>query len=1221
MRPIIIFRRFLALWVSISFLGTSIFLPPAHAQSVDISGLSFFLPKPGTRVSLSPAFKPVLIKGLKVHPENPFMFDFIVDPGDERLSADNFKKVSQRMVNYFLASLATPEKDLWVNLSPVEKNHIIPDTLIKTELGRDLLAEDYMLKQITASLIYPESNLGKTFWNKVYTQAYRKFGVTQVPVNVFNKVWILPEKASVFEKGNTVYIVNAHLKVMLEEDYLALNKLGENINAQKNNTVRNLSKQVLREVVLPAIENEVNEGKNFAPLRQILYALILAQWYQDVFKKSVLNKVYSGRNKVAGIDLSDPKNKDRIYHQYLSAYKKGVFSYIKEEMTRSGQQPVPRKYFSGGFVDQQILREPAMVTSLDVLGDEQIYDMRVDIRSVTSSEPPKALYHGKRLRIINGPEGVIANLQNPEGSGVVTDVTLEAFLSAIKGTAQLALGKGGLGFLAGETYQAYSELLPNWNAAGAMPLYSYDKNGVEVDWDHQEGVHPVIVQDGKGNNHALSIDVDFKGKKERAYIYWVDANGTPVFGIKQRNLFKRLYPGGDEQVIQYGFMGKAYVELCYALGIAPRILRLSEPQLIFVMTAVLNDIDAKRQKGERSIFAETKFLMTTHTPEAAALPVWKDVGKLKDLVGADLVRDDIIYNGQVNAAGAMGHHAHMINGVSLEHADVTREAVLPGFADKTTGIQNGSLPSLWRSDDLNRLISRKGIANITGKDLFDIGSNQKYKLNEYLRGMGLEGFADIHKRPLFGAVRRMVEYKSQALFIPMVRWIVGDPNKVYDSPLGPRKGLGANLLLAGEALDGVAPEWVSALTQLSLEPDIKGKFVIIERTTGTEFMKFATSATDCWLVMPWLTREASGTSDERAALNGHPSIATATGGPLEWIKPGVSGWLVNPFDFEHAKRNGEHSAEFRRIIWAFQHKEQWALTRFYEEGRRQFAAYMQEFVDMYRNPGNGQRYQVMEEAFRAAHQKVSIYRMINEYGIAFDVLNGGSANPIAEFEKRRAHFEEQWDKEENWEHEPPPIEIKAGETPPLSIDRDEALYLLNEIGGPFVWKDNKGEEVYKNGNGLSPFLEAFGDITPLEFHNRPGSADILSHLNYLYGESPVLAPLKESLREELNALKQEPETRGKIKLTKRAMDKLFDFVQELEKVEKTGQSLVVGVSDTAMNIPGGIKLSNIPMDRQGRVMTDVVSDKALEDMVLNSRGLRGVIVGITPIADLLNFIQ
>ena len=91
-------------------------------------------------------------------------------------------------------------------------------------MGRDLLAQDYMLKQLTASLIYPQKALGKTFWDKVYTKAKEMYGTTQIPVNTFNKVWIVPQKAGVYEHGQTAFIVNGHLKVMLEEDYLSLTK-------------------------------------------------------------------------------------------------------------------------------------------------------------------------------------------------------------------------------------------------------------------------------------------------------------------------------------------------------------------------------------------------------------------------------------------------------------------------------------------------------------------------------------------------------------------------------------------------------------------------------------------------------------------------------------------------------------------------------------------------------------------------------------------------------------------------------------------------------------------------------------------------------------------------------------------------------------------------------------------------------------------------------------
>ena len=105
---------------------------------------------------------------------------------------------------------------------PYEKNRIIKDDFGKTAMGRDLLAQDYILKQITSSLIYPEASLGRKFWDKVYQRAWEEYPHHQYPVNTFNKVRIIPDEAAVYESGNTVYVLRNHLKVMLEVDYLSL---------------------------------------------------------------------------------------------------------------------------------------------------------------------------------------------------------------------------------------------------------------------------------------------------------------------------------------------------------------------------------------------------------------------------------------------------------------------------------------------------------------------------------------------------------------------------------------------------------------------------------------------------------------------------------------------------------------------------------------------------------------------------------------------------------------------------------------------------------------------------------------------------------------------------------------------------------------------------------------------------------------------------------------
>jgi len=55
---------------------------------------------------------PSILRGIKVHPENPFKFDFILDQGDA--PTNELREESTKLIQIFLAGLTIPDQDLWL---------------------------------------------------------------------------------------------------------------------------------------------------------------------------------------------------------------------------------------------------------------------------------------------------------------------------------------------------------------------------------------------------------------------------------------------------------------------------------------------------------------------------------------------------------------------------------------------------------------------------------------------------------------------------------------------------------------------------------------------------------------------------------------------------------------------------------------------------------------------------------------------------------------------------------------------------------------------------------------------------------------------------------------------------------------------------------------------------------------------------------------------------
>ena len=399
-------KDFVLYRLGIIFLLSAFMLTSSGIWEVSQAQTIINLPAPGIMVPTSDYFNPLQLKGIQLHAKNPLQFDFLVDKGQSHLDGVDLKDEISRLTKYFLTCLTVPETDLWVNLSPYEKDRIAPQDFGTTQMGKDLLEQDYLLKQITATLSYPQEDLGRRFWLKMYEKAYKLYGTTNIPVNTFNKVWIVPKSADVYVRGNSAFITHSELDVMLDTDYLALRQNLDNsalgLNRVKNQDFNKFSQiysQTVREVILPILRRDVNQGKNFAIVRQVYDSMILATWYKRHLKDGFLGQIYIGQNKVVGVDVDDKTVKEKIFQQYLRSFKKHVYNYISEDYDPFTNQTIARKYVSGGFtfVNFGMLSDKAYVEKFSPEGLRFNGDLAMATIDLDPIKPDGALMNGRDL--------------------------------------------------------------------------------------------------------------------------------------------------------------------------------------------------------------------------------------------------------------------------------------------------------------------------------------------------------------------------------------------------------------------------------------------------------------------------------------------------------------------------------------------------------------------------------------------------------------------------------------------------------------------------------------------------------------------------------------------------------------------------------------------------------------------------------------------------------
>ncbi|MFC1631902.1 chemotaxis protein CheB [Candidatus Omnitrophota bacterium] len=309
-------------------------------------------------------YTPPTLKSLIVHPESTDnYFDFILDTGSPSPSLrpgeaiSTLEPLAKELIDYFFLGITLPSEDLWVNLNSVRQNAITSPRLALTDIGKVLLEADLNLKKDCCRFTDPRTKTGKEYWGKLQARLNEvDLNTSQLPIG--NRFWIIPEEAVVEEdqENNTVTIVNSKLKVCLQQEYLELRNNQVSLLSDQNQhpqarLAQDIADFTMKEVILPAIQEEVNHGKAYAKLRQVYNSLILAEYYKQKYHHGQgLYPKLINRAHIDGLESSEPWNTQDFYQAYVKSAQEGEYKLTQQEYDPYLASMVQKYYFYGGIL-------------------------------------------------------------------------------------------------------------------------------------------------------------------------------------------------------------------------------------------------------------------------------------------------------------------------------------------------------------------------------------------------------------------------------------------------------------------------------------------------------------------------------------------------------------------------------------------------------------------------------------------------------------------------------------------------------------------------------------------------------------------------------------------------------------------------------------------------------------------------------------------------------
>ena len=555
----------------------------------------------------------------------------------------------------------------------------------------------------------------------------------------------------------------------------------------------------------------------------------------------------------------------------------------------------------------------------------------------------------------------------------------------------LKIYSGGLGVLAGDYLKEASDSNKNITGVGLLYRYGYFRQNLRKDGDQianylpQKFTQLPIQAVRDKNNNWIKIELALPGRTIFAKVWLAEVGRVKLYLLDtdiddnsspDRFITHQLYGGDNENRFkQELLLGVGGIRMLEKLKLKPMLYHCNEGHAAFIGLERLRAfVQYKKMPFKQAIeIVRASTLYTTHTPVPAGhdtfsedllrtyIPHYSDRLNIswKEFMGLGRLNKDN-ENEDFSMSNLAAHLSQEINGVSRIHGTVSKELFkehYKGYFPEEIHIgyvTNGVHYSTWTAKDLQVLYENefgkdflndqsnpahwKNIHNVDDEKIHNIKKGLKNDLIMFLEEKLLNDMTSRQEDPkvilstisslktealTIGFARRFATYKRAHLIfnnIERLKKIVNGDKPVrfiFSGKAHPKDVEGRNL--------------IKKIIEISRMPEFIGKIIFLENY-NMDIAKRLIQGVDIWLNTPTRPFEASGTSGEKAVMNGVVNFSILDGWWAEGYKENA-GWAIKE-EKTYADQNFQNKLDAETIYYILENE---IIPIYYKKNKNNFS--------------------------------------------------------------------------------------------------------------------------------------------------------------------------------------------------------------------------------------------------------------------------------------------